>query len=256
VRGGRGYETASSLASRGEAPVPLEQMMRDLRINRIFEGTNQVMRLFIAREALDQHLRVAGDVVMPGVPLGKRLAGAVRAGLYYAAWYPSRWLGWGHWPQYSAFGKLAGHLRWIERTSRRLARQQFHLMMLHGPALEKRQALLFRCVDVGAELFAMAAVCSRARHDIERNPADRSPEELADLFCRDARRKVATLFEAIRSNHDAETYQVARDLLDEHYLWLESGIMGAETAAPLERAAHAAGPLNGEPREKRAAVGA
>ena len=244
VRGGRGYETARSLASRGEAPVPLEQVLRDLRINRIFEGTNQVMRLFIAREALDQHLKVAGDVVMPGVPLGRRLAGLVRAGLFYMAWYPSRWLGWSRWPRFASFGRLAGAIRYIERTSRRLARQQFHLMATHGPGLEKRQALLFRCVDIGAELFAMATVCARARRDVKRNPADRSPIDLADVFCRLSRQKVENLFEAIRKNADPEAYKVARGILEGRYEWLEDGIIDAPDQ-PEMASEHSAGSAAG-----------
>jgi alkylation response protein AidB-like acyl-CoA dehydrogenase len=224
VKGGRGYETARSLASRGEAPVPLEQAMRDLRINRIFEGTNQVMRLFIAREALDHHLKVAADAVMPGVPLGRRLAGFVRAGLFYSTWYPSRWLGWGHWPQYAEFGPLADHVRWIERTARRLARQQFHLMVIHGPALEKKQAQLFRCVDIGAELYAMAATCARARRDAQHGDMANA-NELADLFCRQSRMKVDRLFTDIARNADLEAYDVARGTLENRYAWLERGIV-------------------------------
>jgi len=232
IRGGRGYETARSLAARGETPVPLEQLLRDLRINRIFEGTNQVMRLFIAREALDTHLRIAGDVVMPGVPPGKRLAGLARSALFYATWYPSRWFGWGRWPRYSEFGRLAGHLRYVDRTSRRLARQQFHLMIQHGPGLEKRQSLLFRCVDIGAELFAMAAVCVRAREEMRQRPADRTPEEMADVFCRLGRHKIATLFRAIRANADVEAYRLARGVMDQRFAWLETGIIGVEPGAP------------------------
>jgi alkylation response protein AidB-like acyl-CoA dehydrogenase len=236
IRGGRGYETARSLASRGEPAVPLERVMRDLRINRIFEGSNQVMRLFIAREALDVHLKVAGDVVMPNVPLGRRLTGLVRAGLFYALWYPSRWFSWGRWPRYAGFGRLAGHLRWVHRTSGRLARQQFHLMVAHGPALEKRQGLLFRCVDIGAELFAMACVCARARRDLARNPSDRSPERLADLFCRQARLRVEEYFERIRTNADRDAARVAGDVLEGRFAWLEDGIVPAPTSAAVSGA--------------------
>ncbi len=230
IKGGRGYETARSLASRGEAPVPLEQALRDLRINRIFEGTNQVMRLFIAREALDQHLKVAADAVMPAVPLGRRIAGFVRAGMFYAVWYPSRWLGWGRWPQYAEFGPLAEHIRWVERASRRLARQQFHLMLRHGPALEKKQAQLFRCVDIGAELFAMAAVCARAERDRRRSESSNA-RELADLFCLQSRHKVERLFTDIARNADPEAYGVARGTLEQRYAWLERGIVDAPEVA-------------------------
>src|SRR5262245_59432385 len=239
VCGGRGYETARSLAMRGESPVPLERLMRDLRINRIFEGTSQIMRLFIAREALDQHLRVAGDVVMPGVPTDRRVRGVFRAAAFYSTWYPSRWLGWGRWPQYGEFGAMATHMRYIERASRRLARRQFHLMVRYGPALEQRQAQLFRCVDIGAELFAMAATCVRAERDRKRDATEATAGELADLFCRYARRRTAALFRAIDSNDDVPAYRLARGVLDQRYTWLEEGIFGPPDEAAGERAASA-----------------
>src|SRR5437773_2036728 len=226
IRGGRGYETADSLRARGEKPVPVERIMRDFRINLIFEGSSEIMHLFIAREAVDKHLEVAGDVVLPGKTVGERLRGVIRALLFYARWLPGRWLGWGRWPRYAAFGPLAPHIRFVDRGARRLALRIFYSMLRFGPKLELRQSVLFRLVDVGAELFAMAATCARAqwllRH--ERGSGERAVR-LADVFCRQARGRVRSKFNGLWRNEDVPTYTVAQDVLKGEHRWLERGMV-------------------------------
>jgi hypothetical protein len=243
IRGGRGYETADSLRNRGEAPIPVERMLRDARINLIFEGSSEIMRLFIAREALDRHLSVAGALADPKATAADKLAALPKIVAFYAGWYPSRWLGWGRWPRFSEYGSLATHVRFLDRTARKLARTIFHLMLAHGPKLEKRQALLFRTVDVGAELFAMTAAISRAHGMRRANAPDAaSAADLADLFCRTARRRIAARFRAIAANDDVAKYAAARRLLDGKFAWLETDLVAGVLREP-----HAAPPASPAP---------
>jgi hypothetical protein len=251
VRGGRGYETERSLAERGEAPIAVERSLRDARINTIFEGSSEIMHLFIAREAVDRHLQVAGRLVDPHATLGEKLASLGRAAAFYAAWYPSLWLAWGRWPRFSAYGSLADHVRFVERRGRKLAREVFHGMVRYGARLERKQAFLFRIVDIGLELFAMTASLTRARALADRAHADApGAAELADLFCRDARSTVDRLFEDLWSNHDDGKTGVARAVLAGRHVWLEQGIR----ALPFTDAEIAPWTAQAAPAEERPAA--
>ncbi|MDP9121371.1 MAG: acyl-CoA dehydrogenase family protein [Acidobacteriota bacterium] len=236
IRGGRGYETETSLRARGEEPIGIERMMRDYRINKIFEGSSEIMHLFMAREAVDKHLQVAGAMIDPEKSVADKLAELPKIAGFYGAWYPSRWLGWGQWPRYSEFGEMATHLRFVERNTRRLARQIFHGMIVHQGRLQNKQAFLFRLVDIANELFAMAASVSRAHAMADAGHAHASDAmELADLFCRGARRKISGLFRALWANDDVRKYRVAMRVLEGQHAWLEEGTLKlAPKAASLK----------------------
>jgi alkylation response protein AidB-like acyl-CoA dehydrogenase len=228
IRSGKGYETADSLRARGEDPVPVERMLRDFRINTIFEGSSEIMRLFIAREAVDTHLKVAGAIVDPKASFGQKIPAFFRTASYYAWWYPTRWLGWGWWPRYGAFGNLARHLRYTNRRTRKLARKLFYAILVHGPKLEQRQAVLGRFVEISAELFAMAAVCAKAQSfKTSKSPEERaqaaSAVALADGFCRASRRRIDQRFKGIFSNDDRAIYSIAQRVMGDEMKWLEEG---------------------------------
>jgi len=226
IRGGRGYETAESLAARGERAVPAEQALRDLRINRIFEGSSEIMRLLIAREAVDAHLSAAGDLAKSDTGLRQKAAAAVGASGFYAKWLPQLVFGEGHRPRaYNEFGPLASHLRFVERSTRKLARNTFYGMARWQAKLEQRQGFLGRIVDVGAELFAMSAACVRAEGQRVADPSvGEQAYELAETFCQQATLRVEALFDALWTNTDRSDVQLAHDVLEGRYSWLEDGI--------------------------------
>ncbi|MTE21245.1 acyl-CoA dehydrogenase [Streptomyces sp. TRM43335] len=238
IRGGRGFETADSLAARGERGVPAEQMLRDLRINRIFEGSTEIMHLLIAREAVDAHLSVAGDLVDPDRTLTDKGRAAVRAGGFYARWLPKLVAGPGRLPgSYREFHPaghpdLAAHLRYVERTCRRLARATFLGMSRWQAKLEGKQGFLGRIVDIGAELFAMSAACVRAETMRRDGEHGRAAYQLADAFCRQARVRIEELFDRLWNNTDAVDRVVARGVLGGVYTWLEEGVIDPSTPGP------------------------
>ena len=160
VRGGRGYETAQSLKGRGEPGIPVERFLRDCRINTIFEGSSEIMRLFIAREALDPHLKVGGAIFNTTLPKSERMKAVFSSGKFYAGWYPRQWFSTGAGKIDNLHGTLRGHVDYAARTSKRLARGLFHAMARFGPKLDREQLLLSRFVGIATELFAISATCS------------------------------------------------------------------------------------------------
>ncbi|HZZ52305.1 MAG TPA: acyl-CoA dehydrogenase family protein [Pseudonocardia sp.] len=229
IRGGRGFESAESQAARGERGVPAEQMLRDMRINRIFEGSTEIMHLLIAREAVDAHLSVAGDIIDPEVELKDKAKAARSAGVFYAKWLPKLVAGQGQVPTaFNEFGPLAQHLRFVERSSRKLARSTFYGMSRWQGKMEYKQRFLGRIVDIGADLFAMAAVCVRSKRDPEGGAA----VELADAFCRQARVRVEELFTRLWSNSDDSDRELARQVLADRHIWAEQGVLDPSIEGP------------------------
>lgn len=194
IRGGRGYETASSAAARGERGVPVEQLHRDLRIGRIFDGSTEALRGFIAQEVL----AAPDSTVMMD-------AAAV-----------------------DDFGPLTPHLLFVERTCRSVAQHFAHGRTRWGAELEEHQQFLGRLVDITAELYAMSVSCvyAKARTD------QPSAVDLAAVFCHQSRLRIAELFGRLWSNTDEHDRAVSRGALTDRYTWLESGILDPSIEGP------------------------
>jgi alkylation response protein AidB-like acyl-CoA dehydrogenase len=236
IRGGRGFETGPSLEARGEKGYPVERIMRDMRINRIFEGTSEIQHLFIAREAVDPHMKRGYKILQPETPTAEKVSAAAKAGAYYAAWYPTKYLGWSRFPKHGEFGRLGTHVGYIERQSRHVARSIFHAMMRFQAKLERKQMVLFRIVDIGTDLFAMSATISYAAMLAKKG--NQNALELADLFCREARTRIDQNFRTLFDNHDELAYKVVQKLMKGEYKWLEGDLVDplVPTAEQVEEA--------------------
>lgn len=228
VRGGRGFETAPSLKGRGEAGYAVERAFRDSRVNLIIEGTSEIMRLFIAREALDPHLKRIQALLSSKYSILKKIKAAFSAGLYYSFWYPRLWL-----PSFNLKdtqglpAQLKVHIKFAQAASKRLAREIFLNMLIYQQRLEAKQNILARFVDIGVDLFVISSVCSYAASLAKQKgtPSSASPIELAELFCLQAKTRIARNFQDVRHNDDKMISAIAKKFLSGSYEWLENEII-------------------------------
>jgi len=229
LRGGRGYEKASSLAARGEEPFPCERLLRDTRINTIIEGTSEIMRLFLAREAMDPHLKLAADLLKRHVPLGTKMKAGAKLASFYSGWYLNQWFNSSLWSQHEDMGGLSEHYQYVHGAAHRLARTIFHYMGLYRDKLERKQVLLGHLMDIGTELFAMAATCSYAQRLSKADPDDHSALALADYFCKQAKARIERRFEDLVQPDGELMNNLAKSVLAGDAKWLEDGVFWVGT---------------------------
>lgn len=221
IRGGRGYENPLSLYNRGEKPSAAEVAMRDMRIGRIFEGSSEVMHLIMAREALDTHFSLAMPIIKGKVRGMNLIKQALKLVGFYSWWIPSTYL-----PARRSFGVKhlnstnRGHLKFASKTCKKLARRIFQTMALYGPKLENEQLILGNFVDIGTDLFVMCSSLAYAEQLMAENPDDKTPQQLADLFCSEARRRIKANFKQSRCNFNKKYNKVAALLMDGKLRWL------------------------------------
>lgn len=226
LRGGRGYEKGRSLQARGEIPYPIERIMRDCRINMILEGSSEIMKLFLAREAMDSHLKRASDLLNPKISFSKKLKTFFHLLEHYSKWYPKQL--WGS--NFSTIKlakteKLQKYFTFIEKQSHHLAKEIFVGMATYRQKLERKQMLLGRLMEIGTDLFAMSSVCSYALM-LSKNPEiNDSSIELADHFCQLAKRRIDEHFLSLTQNDDHSVNALAKKTVEKSYKWLEKGIV-------------------------------
>ena len=225
IKGGRGYETAQSLESRGDTPDPIERMFRDARINLIFEGSSEIMRLILAREALDPHLKIAGDVLNSRAPWSKRIKAAFKSALHYSVWYPKQIFN-------SLFTFRAGvknlrkelskYIRYVRRESAILALNLFHSMLRYGRGLDKQQLTLSRLTEIGSELFVISSAVFKADMLIKQEKDVKGTLLIVDTIFNNSKDKIKNIRSSIWFNSDNKNYKLGRKVLDGDYKSMES----------------------------------
>jgi acyl-CoA dehydrogenase family member 9 len=214
VAGGNGYM----------CEFPYERILRDSRVNRIFEGTNEILRLFIALSAMD-------DVGSNLKELASSLQGVFNdpiKGFGVLSEYAMRRarLATGMSREKGTFTRIDARLKEpasiFEQETKELAIAVDRVLRKHGKNIIGKQFASRRLADIMIDLFVLGCVLSRVNTSLSENGAEKArPEvEIAEVFAHQAQRRIKANFEAIDDNKD-ETIKSLADhaFAAEKYSW-------------------------------------
>jgi len=225
IFGGLGYETAASKGFRGEPAFGIEQLVRDVEMYRIGEGATDILRPFVAREALNPHLERAkaylDERLTPEEHTREMLA-------LFRQYLPHFWEQWKRkpLPERSEFEhpRVRRILMYAERASRRLARAILSVLALHQERLRDDQGRQNRIETVGEDILIMAAT---ALHAVAQERTQHIPGvwDLVDEVFREARKRIDRAIPEIIHNEDMQVIHVGKRALQNHYPWLTKGVI-------------------------------
>src|SRR5215510_13622499 len=223
VRGGRGFMTVESQRKSGEVGIPVMRMLRDARINLVWEGTSEILRIWMAREALSPYIE-QGLAFLQG-----SLSAKITAALYYARIGFHSCLPFFNSRRTSAMfeNEYAEWVRFIERSTRSFTRSALATTLRHRQSLHNKQLLLQHLVNDSLCLFPMAAMLWFASQPEMRTKPGIG--ELVTYFCQDIADRLhppSSITGRVRRHEkDTVVYRLSKAIMSGDYAWLEDGIL-------------------------------
>ena len=213
IAGGNGYMRE----------YPYERIVRDCRINRIFEGTNEILRLFIALTAMND---VAGQLKELSSSMKDVFSEPIKGfGVLsdYARKHAQLRTGRGGASKLQDLHEaIKPQAEAFENETRYLAQATDRILRKHGKNIIGKQFATKRLADIMVDLFVMACTLSRVQASIDANGAEKASKEIEILrvFTREARVRIKRNFRRIDNNEDEPLKALADDAFQtERYRW-------------------------------------
>lgn len=195
---------------------PYERFVRDSRINRIYEGTNEILRLFIALTAMKdvgRELREIGTTLEGVFDDPIKGFGILRD---YAMRRASLATGFGHRALQGVHNRLQEPAVLVLRSTRQLAQGADRILRKHGRKIIGKQFASRRLADIMIDLFALVCVLSRVDSSVKRNGPDAAAREIEILeaFSRQVERRIQENFSRIDDNEDEHIKSLAGHVVE------------------------------------------